>query len=43
MPGQGIGHQALALLRQLDAVCAGEQDLAEAAEDAFDQHPMLRF
>ncbi len=33
------GHRALALLRQLDAVCAGEQDLARAAEDAFDQHP----
>jgi transposase len=36
---QAMGHRALALLRQLDAACAGEQDLARAAEEAFDQHP----
>jgi hypothetical protein len=35
---QAMGHRALALLRQLDAACAGEQDLARAAEEAFDQH-----
>jgi transposase len=34
-----MGQRARALLRQLDAVCAGEQDLASAAEEAFDQHP----
>ena len=28
---QAMGHRALALLRQLDAACAGEQDLARAS------------
>jgi transposase len=36
---QAMGQRAIALLRQLDAVCAGEQDLAQAAEQAFQQHP----
>ena len=36
---RAMGQRALALLRQLDAVCAGEQDLARAAGEAFNQHP----
>jgi transposase len=36
---QAMGHRALALVRQLDAACAGEQDLARVAEETFTQHP----
>ncbi|WP_452748791.1 IS110 family transposase [Streptomyces bottropensis] len=35
---EAMGRQMLALLRQLDAVCQGADDLAEAAEAAFRQH-----
>ena len=36
---QAMGTQMLALLRQLDAACRAEADLAEAAQTAFHQHP----
>jgi len=36
---QAMAHQTLALLRQLDAVCASIADLATAIETAFAQHP----
>ncbi|WP_157419875.1 IS110 family transposase [Actinomadura kijaniata] len=36
---QAMGRQLTALLGQLQAVCAAEQDLATAVEDAFAQHP----
>ena len=36
---QAMGRQALALLRQLDAACANSADLAQAATEAFNQHP----
>lgn len=39
MVEQAMGRQTLALLRQLDAVCATIPDLAAAIEDAFGQHP----
>ena len=34
-----MGHQMLALLRQLDAACAAADDLAAAAIAQFDKHP----
>ncbi|MFE4579995.1 IS110 family RNA-guided transposase [Streptomyces chartreusis] len=34
-----LGKQMLALLRQLDAACAAADELAEAVEEAFLQHP----
>ncbi|MFD7264062.1 IS110 family transposase [Streptomyces sp. NPDC059874] len=34
-----LGKQMLALLRQLDAVCTAADELAEAAEASFRQHP----
>jgi transposase len=36
---QAMGRQALALLRALDAACINAEELATAAEEAFDQHP----
>lgn len=36
---QAMGHQTLALIRGLDAICATVTDLATAVEDAFHQHP----
>jgi transposase len=36
---QAMGRQALALLRQLDAACSSEGDLAAATVDAFERHP----
>ncbi len=36
---QALGRQASALLRALDAACVSVEDLATAAEQAFDQHP----
>ncbi len=36
---QALGRQASALLRALDAACVNAEDLATAAEQAFDQHP----
>ncbi len=36
---QAMGQQALALLRQLDAACAGADDLEQAAVASFNQHP----
>ncbi|MGW7133428.1 IS110 family transposase [Streptomyces bobili] len=34
-----LGKQMLALLRQLEAACRAADDLAEAVEEAFSQHP----
>lgn len=34
-----LGKQMLALLRQLDAACTAADQLAEAVEEAFPQHP----
>ena len=36
---QVMGRQALALLRQLDAACQSAEDLQQAAEESFNQHP----
>jgi transposase len=36
---QAMGRQALALLRQLDAACQAADDLQQAAEESFSQHP----
>jgi transposase len=36
---QAMGRQALALLRQLDAACQSADDLQQAAEESFSQHP----
>src|SRR5579884_1840304 len=36
---QAMGHQTTALLRQLDAACAGVCQLAAATEEAFLAHP----
>ncbi len=36
---QAMGHQTLALLRQLDAACASADDLEQAATESFNQHP----
>jgi len=36
---EAMGHQALALLRQLDAACASADDLEQAAIESFNQHP----
>lgn len=40
LPGveDAFGHQLLALLKQLDAICEAADDLAEAATAAFHQH-----
>ncbi|MEU9744760.1 IS110 family transposase [Streptomyces niveus] len=34
-----MGHQALTLLRKLDAACTSADELAEAAVEAFETHP----
>ena len=34
-----MGHQALALLRQLDAACAAAADLEQAVTESFNLHP----
>jgi transposase len=34
-----MGHQTLALLRQLDAACVSADNLAEASAEAFEKHP----
>ena len=39
MVEQAFGHQALALLRQLDTTCTNAEDLAAAASAHFEQHP----
>jgi transposase len=39
MVEQAMGRQALALLRQLDAVCRAADDLAQATAEAFNKHP----
>ncbi|MEU4099024.1 IS110 family transposase [Streptomyces sp. NPDC026673] len=36
---QAMGHQTLALLRQLDAACVSADDLAQAAVQSFETHP----
>ncbi len=36
---QAMGRQTLALLRQLDAACQSADDLQQAAEESFNQHP----
>jgi hypothetical protein len=36
---QAMGCPATALLRQLDAACVGADELAQATEEAFVQHP----
>jgi transposase len=36
---QAMGRQAVALLRALDTACINADELAAAAEQAFDQHP----
>jgi transposase len=36
---QAMGHQALALLGQLDAACASAEDLEQAATESFNLHP----
>jgi transposase len=36
---EAMGRQALALLRQLDAACQSADDLQQAAEESFNQHP----
>ncbi|WP_438290863.1 IS110 family transposase [Streptomyces sp. HUAS TT7] len=36
---QAMGHQALALLRQLEAACTSADDLTAAAVTSFDTHP----
>ncbi|MFD4977880.1 IS110 family transposase [Streptomyces sp. NPDC058424] len=36
---EALGKQMLALLMQLDAACTAADQLAEAVEDAFPQHP----
>jgi transposase len=36
---QAMGRYTLALIQQLDAICATVSDLATAVEDAFGQHP----
>ncbi|MGO4426428.1 transposase, partial [Streptomyces sp. MCAF7] len=36
---QAMGHQTSALVCQLDAACRAADDLAEAAAEAFTQHP----
>jgi transposase len=36
---QAMGRQTRALIRQLDAACRAADDLAEAATEAFTQHP----
>jgi transposase len=36
---QAMGRQALALLRQLEAACQSADDLQQAAEESFSQHP----
>ena len=36
---EAMGHQALALLRQLDAACTSADDLEQAAIESFNQHP----
>lgn len=36
---QAMGQHAVALLRALDAACRNVEDLAAAAEQAFEQHP----
>ncbi|MFF4829190.1 IS110 family transposase [Streptomyces sp. NPDC001312] len=36
---KAMGHQTTALVRQLDAACRAADDLAEAAAEAFAQHP----
>ncbi len=37
--GQAMGHQAIALLRQLDAACISVDDPAEATVESSDAHP----
>jgi transposase len=36
---EAYGHQALALLRQLDVACANAQDLADKVAERFQHHP----
>lgn len=36
---EAMGHQTLALLRQLDAACVSADNLAEASAEAFEKHP----
>jgi transposase len=36
---EAMGHQALALLRGLDAACTAAEDLEQAAVESFNQHP----
>ncbi|WP_328601329.1 IS110 family RNA-guided transposase [Actinomadura physcomitrii] len=36
---QAMGRRAVALLRALDTACVNAEELAAAAEEAFDQHP----
>jgi Transposase IS116/IS110/IS902 family len=36
---EAMGEQTLALLRTLDAACLSAQDLAQATQRAFNQHP----
>jgi transposase len=36
---QAMGRQALALLRQLEAACQSADDLQQAAQESFSQHP----
>ena len=36
---QATGHQALALLGQLNAACQAAADLEQAAIESFNQHP----
>jgi transposase len=36
---QAMGRQTLALVRQLDAACVSADDLAQAAEESFREHP----
>jgi transposase len=39
MVEDALGHQALALLRQLDAACQNAEDLATTATEHFKRHP----
>jgi transposase len=39
MVEDALGHQALALLRQLDAACHSAEDLATTATEHFQKHP----
>jgi transposase len=36
---EAYGHQAMALLRQLDVACTNAEDLAAKAAERFEQHP----